>query len=110
MDSLLIRPHSYLFMGPEMVAAAIGHAALGARLRPAGGKIPGEDGGAASARDADPPAEHLVAGPLDLIQDAAIQLERRLDARPRGRRQQVDAPARCQVVRACPLDLEGQQR
>ena len=56
----------------------------------------------------DPAVQDLVAGPLDLVQDAAVELEGDPDTRPR-RGEQLDARLGGPVVGLGPLDLEGQQ-
>ena len=67
------------------------------------------DAEAAVAGDGDPAGQDLVAGPLDLVQDAAVQLEGDPDTRPGGGGEQLDARLGGRVVGPGPVDLEGQQ-
>ena len=64
-----------------------------ARGRPSDAR-PARAPATAAARGAsptdDPAREHVVVGPLDLVEDAAVERERGAQARPRGRVHQLD--------------------
>src|SRR5262249_12247365 len=81
--------------------------------RAAGGHGPdqpaGGHAGRAGDRNGQPPAEHVVAGRLDLVQDPAVQHERGAQAVARGRMHQLDAGRGVPVQVAGPGDLGGQQ-
>ena len=69
-------------------------AAFGAGGGAGGHPVAAGDAEAAVAGDPDPAVQDLVAGPLDLVQDAAIQLEGDPDAGPGGGGEQLDARPR----------------
>src|SRR5215207_4908119 len=83
--------------------------ALGAGGGPGGQQVAAGHPQAAVAGDPDPAGQNLVAGPLDLVQDAAVQLGGDLDTGPGGGGQQADAGGGGGIVGPGPLDLEGQQ-